>query len=716
MPTRVNLLITALLTLALSLVPARGVPAAGQDEAIGQTPPRLSYAAGDVSFWRPGSRDWAPARVNTPLAPGDELYTGDRGNVELQVGGRAFVRAWGDTHFGLSNQEPDFLQLKVTSGHVSLDLRGIDPGRTVELDTPHAAFTIEHAGYYRIDVTQERTSFITRRTGRATATPPGGQAVAIAPSEEIVLEGAATQGAPSPTVQSYVAPELDVWDRWNYARTDQLLDAVSARYVPPSVYGVDELDHYGHWRVVQTYGAVWVPAAMPTGWVPYSSGRWIWDPHFGWTWIDTATWGWAPFHYGRWVFVDSFWAWAPGPLVARPLYAPALVAFFGAPSVQVAIGAPAVSWVALGWGEPLVPWWGGPAFVSRPWWASWGGPRVVNNVVINQTTVVNVTNITTYRNVTVQNAVITVQQEQFGRRAVEEARVAHVDARQLQPVHGPLPVAPSPASFVAATGPTVHPPETVLARPVVATRPPAPAAPITRVEGQPAAPAPRTLGQPPAAAGPRTESQPPAVAPHAENRLPAPAVPRPAPRIVSVPPTSLPPKAPQSVEPMPAPRNVPAPTPAPQNQAVPAPASPAPRSGSVRTPAAVAPAPTRPPFATTGPERPEPPLPPRFEGHQSDAVAPAPGPRPEPQPSPPVKNRGAAESVAPPRTPAVPALRGVAPVPAPQRVEAPHPPARPLPGEPANRLNPGRAEARPHQPEKKPEPEGRGGSAPAPSK
>src|SRR5213593_4032346 len=103
--------------------------AATRGERGGPTPPRLSFVDGEVSFWRPGAQDWAPAQVNTPLAPGDELYTGNRGNLELQVAPRAFVRAWGDTQLGLVNQEPDFLQIKVTRGHLSLDLRGLDPGR-----------------------------------------------------------------------------------------------------------------------------------------------------------------------------------------------------------------------------------------------------------------------------------------------------------------------------------------------------------------------------------------------------------------------------------------------------------------------------------------------------------------------------------------------------------------------------------------------------------
>src|SRR3989442_13237782 len=125
---------------------------------------------------------------------------------------------------------------------------------------------------------------------------------------------------------------------------------------------------------------------------------------------------------------------APGPVVVRPAYAPALVAFFGAPGVAVAGNPSLLSWVALSWGEPLVPWWGTPRFAGRPSWIGWGGPRVVNNVVVNRTTVVNVNNITVYKNVGVQNAVVAVPADHFGRQPMHEARVAQVDTRRLQPL------------------------------------------------------------------------------------------------------------------------------------------------------------------------------------------------------------------------------------------------------------------------------------------
>ena len=223
-----------------------------------------------------------------------------------------------------------------------------------------------------------------------------------------------------------------------------------------------------------TYGSVWVPTAVQPGWAPYSTGSWMHDPSYGWTWVDTAPWGWAPYHYGRWVFVNGFWAWAPGPVVARPVYAPALVAFFGGPSVGVgvSIGGPVVGWVALGWGEPFVPWWGRTGFIHRPSWGGWGGPRVVNNVVINNTTVVNVQNINVYRNSSVQNAVVVVNENRFGRGPITSARVTQVDAKSLQPIHTAPQVAATPASFVPTASRGIRPPEESLKRPVVATRPP----------------------------------------------------------------------------------------------------------------------------------------------------------------------------------------------------------------------------------------------------
>jgi hypothetical protein len=444
----------------LLLIVMNSFPALAQedDQKAAASPLRLSYVEGDISFSRLGAEDWVEAQINTPLAAGDALYVGRDGNLELQMGGRAFIRADDDTQLTLVNQTADFVQFKITSGRVSFDLRTLPTGFSVELDTPNAVFTIDRPGYYRADVNGD-VHFITRRGGRAMMVPAGGQAMSIHPSEEIVVQGGTVAQA-----KTYVAPELDQWDRWNYERTEGLVDAVSERYLPSGIAGASDLDHYGRWRVVPEYGPVWVPDAVSPGWAPYSTGRWVWDPYYQWTWIDDAPWGWAPFHYGRWIHLGVYWAWTPGPVVRHTVYAPALVAFFGISpqvSVGIGIGGSGVGWVALSWGEPLTPWWGQPGFVGRPWWGGWHGPRVVNNV----------TNIT-YHNTRVSNAVVATTREHFGRGHVRDAPVRVTQTRELERVRGALPVKPGPASLVAGVHRGVRPPESVLSRPVVSTRPP----------------------------------------------------------------------------------------------------------------------------------------------------------------------------------------------------------------------------------------------------
>ena len=301
----------------------------------------------------------------------------------------------------------------------------------------------------------------------------------VASSQQVVVTGTdAARVAVGPT------PGLTEWDRWNNQRTDQLVNSPSARYVAPDVYGTQELDRYGSWRTVESYGSVWVPRAVATNWTPYSTGRWIWDPSYGWTWLDDEPWGWAPYHYGRWVHAGGFWGWAPGPIVTRPVYAPALVVFLGG-GVRVSVGLP-LAWAPLGWGEPIIPWWGRPGYVGRASWDGWGGPRVVNNVVVNNTTIINAQNITVYRNVTGSsgvNAVVGVPADRFGRADVRPSRFSQADVQQLTPVRGQLAVKPVAASLAPSSGTAIRPPETIHGRSVVATRPPRDVTPALRAEG-----------------------------------------------------------------------------------------------------------------------------------------------------------------------------------------------------------------------------------------
>src|SRR5579883_2517379 len=165
-----------------------------------------------------------------------------------------------------------------------------------------------------------------------------------------------------------------------------------------------------------------------------------------------------------------------------------------------AASGPALGWCALGWGEPLIPWWGHPGFIGVPWWGGWGGPHVVNNVVIERNTIVNVNNITIYRNAHIHHAIVAVPRDQFGRGTAHHVVLAKAEAERARPLGGRIDARPTPASFVPAKGHARRPPEAVRARPVVATRAPKIPASLAHAGGKApgaGAPAPRLVAAPP---------------------------------------------------------------------------------------------------------------------------------------------------------------------------------------------------------------------------
>src|SRR5205807_6042776 len=137
------------------------------------------------------------------------------------------------------------------------------------------------------------------------------------------------------------------FDRWCRDRDVREDRAVALVHVPREVIGYEDLADYGVWERSPVYGWVWTPRGVAAGWAPYHSGHWAWIEPWGWTWVDDAPWGFAPFHYGRWAYAGAGWVWVPGPRVARPVYAPALVVFVGTGG--------GVGWFPLGPRELYVP-------------------------------------------------------------------------------------------------------------------------------------------------------------------------------------------------------------------------------------------------------------------------------------------------------------------------------------------------------------------------
>ncbi|HWW95685.1 MAG TPA: DUF6600 domain-containing protein [Vicinamibacteria bacterium] len=435
---------------------------------------RLSYVDGSVSF-RPGNLDdWAPASRNRPLTTGDRLWTDKGSRSELHLGSTT-VQLGPETAFAFLNLDDNVTQMQVTQGSLRVHVRNVLEGESMEVDTPNAAVSLLHPGTYRIDVDANGDSTVSVRKGDAEATAEGSEVPLHAQQVGVFL------GAHPPIydIQEESAP--DDWDRWCAERERRYEEPrVSARYVSPEVVGSEDLDGYGRWREVPNYGSVWVPTSMGSSWAPYRAGHWGYVAPWGWTWIDDAPWGFAPFHYGRWAQVSGEWVWAPGTIVARPVYAPALVAFVGgnswSASLSIGVGG-GVAWFPLGPREAYY-----PSYAVSP-----GYVRNINVTHVNVTNInvtnVNATNVT-YVNQSVAGAVTAVPRNTFVSAQPVAAAAVAVPVSAVASVRAggaPMGVQPTSQSVLsrpvtASAASVPQPPAAVSGRSVVAKMtPPAPA-------------------------------------------------------------------------------------------------------------------------------------------------------------------------------------------------------------------------------------------------
>jgi hypothetical protein len=523
-----------------------------------QDPPgrvaRLSFSDGSVSFQPGGEGDWVQAVPNRPMTTGDNLWADKDSRAELQTGSTS-IRMDSETSVTFLDLDDRTTQLKLSQGSIIVRVRHLDDEDQFEIDTPNLAFQIQRTGDYRIDVSADgNETDATVWQGRAEATGGG--------ASYMVVAGQRASFTGSDQLDHEIAqiPNADDFDNFSSQRDQREDHSESSNYISPEVTGASDLDEYGHWRYVADYGPVWAPAAVAPGWAPYRFGHWVWVAPWGWTWVEDEPWGFAPFHYGRWAFVESSWCWVPGPVVVRPMYAPALVAFVGGGGfVGVGFGVGVgVAWFPLAPREVFVPWYRtSPGYVNN---VNITNTRVSVTQVTNvyNTTIINnrTTNVTriTYANQHVTNAVTAVSHDTFVNARPVAASMVKVDQKQIEsaPVTHTIAAQPARASVMGAgRSAAVKPPAAVMNRAVVAVKqPPAPpasfeqrqaAAPNVRQE-TPGAPQPatRATNQPASRPAQPVANQPHAQTPPSESAsVPRPGAPSAPPARPSQPPSTV---------------------------------------------------------------------------------------------------------------------------------------------------------------------------------
>lgn len=295
--------------------------------------------------------DWSDATINRPITQGDRLWTDRGGRAELHLG-TSVLHMDSQAFLDVVALDEDVFQASLNGGSVSIRVRELRDGENVEIDTAQLAFRAAQPGEYRIDVDSTRgTTRVTVRNGMALVFGASGQAVQLRPGPQIAFIGRNLQ----PALAAATSADDD-FTRWVGQHNRQEDQSVAARYLPRDVVGYSQLDTNGSWAQDASYGPVWYPRVKVADWAPYRFGRWEWIAQWGWTWIDDAPWGFAPFHYGRWTLIGSRWAWVPGRLGPRPVYAPALVAFIGDPAAAPSSRPDAgIGWFPLAPGEAWRP-------------------------------------------------------------------------------------------------------------------------------------------------------------------------------------------------------------------------------------------------------------------------------------------------------------------------------------------------------------------------
>ena len=312
---------------------------------------RFAVVEGLVTARSDAGADAVPVGLNWPVTAGLVIRTGRESRTEIQLGSTVF-QLNGATELVVERLNDAQMHLRLNFGSIGLQVTRPEQAGELFIRTPQGSLQVTQATRLRLDTELiPDTTAVSVFTG-AVQFDALGSNFQVRPGKRLEIAQETMRSLPV---------RMDSFDHWAESRAQFLQSqagSMAARYVSPEMSGVEELDRYGDWRVTEEAGPVWIPRAVGADWVPYRDGRWTWIAPWGWTWIDNAPWGYAPSHYGRWMMVGSRWAWAPGRVVARPVWAPAVVGWAGGghTNVSISVGTgPQVGWFPLGPGEAYVP-------------------------------------------------------------------------------------------------------------------------------------------------------------------------------------------------------------------------------------------------------------------------------------------------------------------------------------------------------------------------
>jgi hypothetical protein len=334
---------------------------------------RIQRIEGDVAFSDDRARNdatdantqWTAATANQPFSEGDRIYTRDKSRTSLAFSGRNFARLDPNTSLDIVSLSDRRTQLALRDGSAMFDVGYLQPNELFEVATPNGSIDFAQPGLYNVGFDQNGGVLVSVLSGLARVVGQNGSG-AINKGEMLTLLGqAAAEVALSKLNRQDAGYQVDDYYRYQYPNSydgrysnydtylqdpsyyDPYQRNVSYKYASSNIPGLNDLDNYGDWQNVGSYGYAWRPR-VEAGWVPYQQGQWTSSNTFGPTWVSSEPWGYAPYHYGRWASENNQWYWIPDSVNTTPSYAPALVAFVSLDKNQM-------GWVPLGPGDSYAP-------------------------------------------------------------------------------------------------------------------------------------------------------------------------------------------------------------------------------------------------------------------------------------------------------------------------------------------------------------------------
>ena len=263
---------------------------------------RRSYDEGDEE-----------ATVNLPLFEKDTLGTTD-GRLAVYLGRMNTLRLDGDTVVVLERipqlRKTD-LALRLEAGSIYLEIESLDREKGIEIQTPDCGVFLLDKGVYRVNVKENEVTEVFVHEGIAEVSGED-DSRNVRENQKIVMARGRMEERP----YYFYASEKDDFDRWNEEQDRELGYARygTSRYLEGGYEDYEyEMSRAGRWTYMSEYSSyAWSPYYADSDWMPYSNGRWVWHPYYGYVWTSYDHCGWFTHHYGRWHWDYSRgWYWLP---------------------------------------------------------------------------------------------------------------------------------------------------------------------------------------------------------------------------------------------------------------------------------------------------------------------------------------------------------------------------------------------------------------------